>query len=379
MQHPFPYGTIVDGTHFVNRVKDLEKLSRTLANGVNTVLMSPRRWGKSSLIHALARKEAKNSSIKYCTIDLFAVRTEEGFYEALSNGIVKGVYSRTEQALQGISKWMGMMQPKVSVGQQPGQNFELSFDFRIQKPDPEKVLNLAEKIAREKNIRIVICIDEFQNIEYLDDSLAFQKLLRSYWQQHKKVTYLLYGSKRHMLSQLFEKQSWPFYRFGEVMYLEKIAAPEFQAYIVRQFRKHGKKITPRQANRIIDLMNNTPYHVQQFAHIVFDMCEKEVTDTLIEIDAIAELFQRNDQLYRRLFEQLSGMQINMIQVLAFEDTRPLNSSEVLTEYGLKSSGNVSRAMKGLEDKEIIDRFGKEIEFIDPGFKLWLRKRAGLSY
>lgn len=377
MKHPFIYGNVLGEQHFVNREKDIARLRKTLSDGVNVVLMAPRRWGKSSLVRALIHQEKNNAQVKYCHIDMFEIRSEEGFYEVLSRGIIKSIYNKTEQALQGISRWLGNIQPKMGISTQHGEGFELSFDFKFYKPDPEKILNLAEKIAREKNMRIVICIDEFQNIETLDNSLAFQKLLRAHWQQHQHVTYLLYGSKRHMLSQLFEKQSWPFYRFGEVIYLEKIPEKEFQQYILRQFRKHNKKISAPQARRIIQLMCNTPYHVQQFAHIVFNLCAAEVTDELIEKQAIEELFMRNDQLYRLQFEQLSGMQINMLQVLAFEEKRPHNSLEVLIEYGLKSSGNVSRALKGLEDKEVIDRFGPEIEFIDPGFKLWIRQRAGL--
>lgn len=377
MNPPFPYGGILDQHQIVDREKDIARLGKTLQDGVNTILMAPRRWGKSTLVKALMYQEARNPKVKYCHIDMFEIRTEEGFYEVLSRGIIKSVYSKAEQALNGIAQWLGNIQPKMGISTQHGEGFEMSFDFRFYKPDPEKILNLAEKIAKEKNIRIVICIDEFQNIETLDNSLAFQKLLRSYWQQHQHVSYLLYGSKRHMLSQLFEKQSWPFYRFGEVFYLEKIPEIEFQNYILRQFKKHNKKIRPAQARRIIQLMLNTPYHVQQFAHIVFNICKEEVSDELIEKQAIDELFMRNDQLYRQQFEQLSGMQINMLNVLAYEDKRPHNSTEVLMEYGLKSSGNVSRAMKGLEDKEVIDRFGPEIEFIDPGFKLWIRRRAGL--
>lgn len=377
MKHPFLYGGILEEQHFVNREKDIVRLGKTLEGGVNTILMAPRRWGKSSLVRALIKQEARNPRVKYCHIDMFEVRSEEGFYEILSREIIKSVYNKAEQALKGIAQWLGNIQPKMGINTHHGEGFDLSFDFKFYKPDPEKILNLAEKIAKEKNIRIVICIDEFQNIESLDNSLAFQKLLRSFWQQHQNVSYLLYGSKRHMLSQLFEKQSWPFYRFGEVFYLEKIPEKEFQNYILRQFKKHNKKISPSQARRIIQLMRNTPYHVQQFAHIVFTICGEEVTDELIEKQAIEELFMRNDQLYRLQFEQLSGMQINMLNVLAYEEKRPHNSVEVLMEYGLKSSGNVSRAMKGLEDKEVIDRFGPEIEFIDPGFKLWIRHRAGL--
>jgi uncharacterized protein len=91
-----------------------------------------------------------------------------------------------------------------------------------------EVLQLPEKIAAKKNINVVICIDEFQNIESFKDSLAFQKKLRTEWQHQQMVTYCLYGSKQQMMTSLFEKQSMPFYRFGDVIYLSKIKRKEWK-------------------------------------------------------------------------------------------------------------------------------------------------------
>jgi hypothetical protein len=81
-------------------------------------------------------------------------------------------------------------------------------------------INIPENIAKKKKLHLVICIDEFQNCESFKESKIFQQKLRAEWQHHHNVTYCLYGSRQHMMTELFEKQSNPFFKFGDVLYLK---------------------------------------------------------------------------------------------------------------------------------------------------------------
>ncbi|MFA7494393.1 MAG: hypothetical protein WCZ43_12895 [Proteiniphilum sp.] len=112
------------------------------------------------------------------------------------------------------------MVPKISFGADPMTDFTLSFDFSNTQLNSE-VLNLPQKIAKEKGVRIVVCLDEFQQVAEFDNALYFQRKLRSAWQLHQDITYCLYGSKKHLMTKLFSKQSMPFYKFGDVIYLQK--------------------------------------------------------------------------------------------------------------------------------------------------------------
>ena len=89
------------------------------------------------------------------------------------------------------------------------------------KKDPD-ILNLAEKIAQENNLRFVICIDEFQNISAFENPLDLQKKIRAHWQKHKYVSYCLYGSKRHMMIDVFTAPSIPFYKFEDILFLDPL-------------------------------------------------------------------------------------------------------------------------------------------------------------
>ena len=100
--------------------------------------------------------------------------------------------------------------------------FLFPLDWKEVKKGQDEILDLAENICKNKKIKVVVCIDEFQNIAFFDEPLAFQKKLRAHWQHHKQTSYCLYGSKRHLLMDIFSSQSMPFYKFGDVIFLEKI-------------------------------------------------------------------------------------------------------------------------------------------------------------
>ena len=126
----------------------------------------------------------------------------------------------------------------------------------------EEVLQLPEIIAKEKEIKIVVCIDEFQQIGDFPESLTFQKKLRSVWQHQSNVTYCLYGSKKHMMEKMFQNQSYPFYRFGDIFYLKKISEADWREYICRKFASSGKSISPELAGKICEITDRYSSYVQ---------------------------------------------------------------------------------------------------------------------
>ncbi len=99
------------------------------------------------------------------------------------------------------------------------------------KKDSDDILNLAEKTGRENNLRFIVCMDEFQNISELENPLNIQKKMRSLWQRHRNVSYCLFGSKRHMMMDVFTSPSMPFYKFGDIISLDKIALNDWIIFI----------------------------------------------------------------------------------------------------------------------------------------------------
>ena len=148
-----------------------------------------------------------------------------------------------------------------------------------------------------------MCIDEFQNINHFPHPVDFQRKLRAYWQQHNKVHYCLYGSKRHLMSQLFESWDLPFYRFGAVLYLKTISIDEWIPFVSNKFRKTGKSISATDIRTICMAMDNHSYYTQYAFQILWYISSNKVTATDVE-HTLMRLAEQNELQFQKVIESL---------------------------------------------------------------------------
>jgi len=372
METPFIFGKLASGDDFTDRTEEITRLKTNFLSGINTIIISPRRWGKSSLVEktALAIKE-ENDKIKIISIDLFNVRTEDDFYRNLAEQVIRGTATRLSEIQSFVKKFFKQWIPRISFSPDHLQEFSLGLNWEEVKKQPEEILDLPQKIAMAKGWKIILCIDEFQNISFYNDSLSFQKQLRSHWQRHQEVSYCLFGSKRHMLMNVFTSPSMPFFKFGDIMFLEKIKTSDWEQFITHRFKATGKNILPEQSIRIASLVENHPYYVQQLAQQCWLRCNKKMTDEVID-QSLEALTLQLGLLFQNLTESLSNMQVNYLQALINEETR-LSSNEMLKRYHLGTSANIIRIKNALGEKEIIDAINGKNEFLDPLYKIWLKR------
>jgi len=212
---PFRYGQVVEQDHFTNRTKEIELLKSNFQSSVNTVIISPRRWGKSSLVKkAVQQTRLKQDKYLICEIDLYKMRTEEDFYKMYAEAVVNASASFFDGLKEEVLKLLTGLVPTIQFNPGDMSQYTLSLDWQLVRKDPSALLDLPEKIAQKKGKQYVVCIDEFQNLGYFKDPIAFQKQLRASWQQHQHTCYCMYGSKRHMMMEVFTTNNMPFYQFG---------------------------------------------------------------------------------------------------------------------------------------------------------------------
>jgi uncharacterized protein len=369
MQSPFIYGKIAVGGTFTDRENEQKRLIKNIGSHINSILISPRRWGKSSLVARVGQTiEQKNTSMRFCFLDLFNVRSEQEFYIQLTREILRVSFSKWEERIESAKRLFKRITPKFSVGTDPVNDFSVSFDWEEVQKSSDEILDLPETISKKRKIQLVVCLDEFQNIGYFDNPLLFQKKLRAHWQHHTYATYCLYGSKRHMMTELFEEKSMPFYKFGDVMFLEKIPETYWAPFIRAGFKKTGKHIPENLAVRIAQEMENHPYFVQQFAHAVWSNTDKNCTDHDYD-SSLNSLLTQHGILFQREVDGLTNPQLNFLKALCNNITQ-FSAAETLQIYKLGTSGNVNRIKQSLVTKEVLDITPNRIEFIDPLFKLW---------
>ncbi|MCW0482673.1 AAA family ATPase [Gaoshiqia sediminis] len=372
MEAPFVFGKLAIEQNFTNREPEQERLVNNFSASVNTILISPRRWGKSSLVqHAANKALKKHKDLHFCFLDTFSVRTEEEFYQLLATEVLRASASKVEVVLENAGKFLGRFLPKISFSPDNQQSLSLSLDWKEVVRHPDDILNMAEKIAVEKGWKFVFCIDEFQNIAMFNDPLAFQKKLRSSWQKQQHVAYCLYGSKRHMLLEVFTNSSMPFYKFGDLIFLEKIKKKNWISFITGRFKDTNKLISKDNAALIADLADCHPYYVQQLAQQSWLRTENECTEANVR-EAHQGIVDQLSLLFQSKTDELTNSQINFLHAL-LQGVEKFSSKETLQNYQLGTSANIVRIKRTLENKEIIDIQGANISILDPMFRFWLEK------
>ncbi len=371
MEAPFIFGRIAVDENFTDREKETEHLANNFKSLINTVIISPRRWGKSSLVHRAANIATQSDKdIKVCTIDLFNVKTEEQFYTSLAGNLIRATATRWEEAVEDAKRFFSRLVPKISVGTGPGNEISFDFDWEEMKSNPDEILDLPERIAQSKGLKIVVCIDEFQNIAEFEDPLFFQRRLRAHWQRHEKVSYCLYGSKRHMMMDVFTNSSMPFYKFGDIFFLNKIDTEHYVPFICGRFSDTGKSITEDACRKIVSLADNHPFYVQQLSQLSW-LRTSEQCDTETVIKAHLSLVEQLSLLFSNLMETLTFQQTCYLHALIAGE-KSITAAETMHKYHISSATAASRSLKTLINRDVLDSSAGKISFQDPIFEYWLR-------
>ena len=371
-ENPFVFGKAVEGGFFTDRINDAEHLEANLTHGINTILISPRRWGKTSLVKKVMANVADREDVKIIYVDVFSCKSEYDFYQLLAKAIIQQTSTKIEEWMATAKEFLSKIITKVSFSPDSIQEYSLAFEFPGNDDAESDILQLPERIARKKNIRIVVCIDEFQQVAEFQDPLTFQKKLRSVWQHQQEVSYCLFGSKRHLMTEIFSDSSNPFYKFGDMIFLKKIPTDEWVPFICRKFSETGKTITEKQAERICEVTDDLSSYVQHLAWIVWYKAHPVVTNEMVNL-SVDELLEQNKVFFQREVEGLTGFQLNFLKALANGVSTGFSKKEVIRKYNLESSANVQGVKKSLQKKDLIDVDGQVVTFNDPIFKLWIKR------
>lgn len=373
----FVYGVAVSDYNFIGREQETKRLLDNFRGGINVILMSPRRLGKTSLVKHVCNKLDEEDIITVY-LDIFGCKSEYDFYNKLTAEVLKQTASKHELWLEEAKEFIYRLTPKISFSPEPNADFAISLGITPKTHTPEEVLGMAEKIAIKKGKRIVICIDEFQQIGEMANSKQIQARLRTVWQHQKQVSYCLFGSKHHLMSAIFLHRSMPFYQFGDIISLDKIATADWVEYIVSHFADGKRTISRALAEDICKFTENYSAYVQQLSWLVFT--QKEEGETVTEEDvkqAMNDLLATNEILFMQMIEPLSEYQLNFLRAIASGVTKDFGLSEVREEYKLGSYSNINRLKTVLLERDLIEKRGAETVMTDPVFAKWIKRKVML--
>lgn len=369
---PFKFGGVATtDEYFTDRVEETQRLVSNFENNINTILISPRRWGKTSLVKK-AISEISSEKIMVVFMDTFACRTENEFCNLFATAVLKQTSTKWEERVSNAKDFLARTSLRISMGNDPTADISFSIDLKNKERGLDEVLELPERIAQKNNRRVVVCIDEFQQIGEFTDSLAFQKRLRTVWQHQSSVSYCLFGSKKHLMNELFGRKDYPFYKFGDTIYLGKIGTADWVAYICERFCQTGKEISEELAEQICLSVENHSYYVQQLSWLVWSYTSKVATRRELDL-ALQDIIVQNGPLFEKQTEDLTAYQLNFLRAITDGVQESLASQEVIERYNLNTSSNVAAIKTALIKKELIDIEGDRVVMTDPIMPHWMRQ------
>ena len=370
MEKPFVFGKPVDGKYYIGRNAEMTRLKANFEAGINTIIISPRRWGKTSLVKTVAG-QVKSKEKRIIFFDIFSIRSEYDFYNQISAAVLAQTASKIDEWKETAKGFIERLTPKINLSPDPTNEMSFSLGITPKTHTPEEVLNLAEVIAQRKGIELIICIDEFQQIGEIPASLSVQKKMRSVWQHQEHVSYCLFGSKMNMMTTLFGRKSYPFYKFGELFYLPTIPETEWATYIEERFRAGGKSITSGAVSLICSLVELNSSYVQQLAWNTYVNTEKQATEDTVR-QSFEDLVEQNAPAFIQQTESLTGYQLNFLRALMAGHTRDFGLQAVRDEFNLGSPSNIARLKKAMIQKELVELESDGYHIGDPVFRYWLK-------
>ena len=217
MKNPFVYGEAVSGENFTDREKEIRELIRDLSSTERIFLISPRRYGKTSLI-LKALEKLKVMGFYTAYIDLYKVTSLQNFLEIYAREIVRAVESKIEKMFNFLKKTLPGLRPKISM--QPDGTTTIGIEHIPKTEDVikflDQVYDLPQQLAEKKKKPFIVVFDEFQEIVNLNGD-SIEKVMRASFQHHDKVGYLFAGSKRHILYDMVSNPDRAFYKMGRII------------------------------------------------------------------------------------------------------------------------------------------------------------------
>ena len=356
--NPFKFGTVVDEPFFINRKEELAKIDSLLNSENHIIIISPRRYGKTSLI----RKALKESERRNIFLDMQLVMSVEDFAAQL----LKRVYRISSLSrLKSLIKSFRVI-PALNVNPVTG---EVDVSFRPSQGEMvplEDVLNLIEKLGSELR-RITVALDEFQEIFRIDKGL--DRMLRSILQNHKNVNYIFSGSSVSIIQEIFENKKSPFYHFAYLIPLKMISEEDFSEFLEDRFCEMTKQ-SQSISSEILEETSSHPYYTQQLAFVVWEILVRSgYSDDIIQ-KAVNEILQNHDNDYERLWHGFNRTDMKVLIGLAASELEPL-SNEFSMRFNAGPDSTIYSSLQRLTKKGIVVKYDSSYIFDDPFFMRWI--------
>jgi hypothetical protein len=373
--NPFRFGALALDDDFTNRAAEIRELTRDARNGQDVVLYAPRRYGKSSLIWRVAQ-ELIASRVLVAQIDLMTTPTPAKFAERLAKTIHDDLATPLFRAKERLRVFSGLrVTPTVTIDPDDGSpTFSFSAAVRREDIDDtiERLLELPGRLAADRKRKVVLVLDEFQEVVDIDPTLP--KMMRAVFQQQPEVAHFYLGSRRHMIRRIFSDANEPFWRSAKQMDLDVIAPADFRSHIERRFADTGRRVDEPALEAILGITHGHPYATQELCYFTWHQTPARGTATAERVARALDGVLRSEHSHFSLaWSKASSVQRTVLLALAREPGHVL-ASEYRARHGLPAPSSVQKALEALERDELVARRRGHVTISEPFLAEWLMRQ-----
>ncbi|HEX9017350.1 MAG TPA: ATP-binding protein [Chloroflexota bacterium] len=375
MDNPFRYGSVVSGVQFVGRKRELAELEIDLRSGQNVVLFAPRRYGKTSLVLAVA-EQLRAQGVLVAYYDMIGAPSKIMLANGLATAMYRDLVGVRDRAWRRVGDFFAKrsFSIKISIGPEGTPAVDLGLAERPRDVDYalQRLLEIPQQVARDGH-RVVVILDEFQEAPGLDAHLPGE--IRSVWQMQRDVSHVFLGSKRHMMTRIFTDINEPMYRMAKSIVLGPIDRDSLVAFIRGRFSATEQRIEDAGVDRILEITECHPYDTQQLCHFAWNLAilEKAVVTPVLVDRAVMEVLAADNARYTELWSRLTTHQRRVLAALvASGGTTSIYSEGYRREYALGAASSVQRSTRALQEQGLVDEVSPgEYQVPENFLRVWI--------
>jgi hypothetical protein len=378
--NPFVYGEIVSAAAFADRDEERARLAADLAAGQKVFLISPRRYGKSSLVRDVMRGLARQN---FLTVEVTVAASSSyiGFLEAYAHALV-AADTPASRLRRWATELLGAIRPEFRMDADPTgrAKFALAFPAVRTARDAARVaaevFALPARIAAARKQRMAVALDEFQTIAAFDGGTV-EHALRAAVQDQRQVGYVFSGSEPSLMERMLGPRR-PFYKAGPVMRLQKINAQDFAVFIESRFQGSGVRPEAGLGEAIVDLAANVPYDVQRLAHETWDDVKAAGRKAASVEDlhlTLTRLLGEQQTVFEESWQRLTLPQRAVLRAVVIEEGKEVMSADVRARHRLPGTSTVQAALAALLRQDIITKDQGRYVAVDSIYREWVARKT----
>ncbi len=373
MDNPFVTKGYAGPEYFCDRIEETKKMVDLTTNGNNIALISPRRVGKTDLIHHCFQQTEIKEKFHTFHIDIYATTSITDFVNVFGRTILEELKPKGRSAWEGFLNMLRSIRSEISFDINNNPTWSLGLGDIS---NPTTTLDEIFSYLNQADKPCLIAIDEFQQIVKYPNGTNIEAMLRTYIQKCVNATFIFAGSQRHLMGEIFTSPSRPFYQSVLIMNLQPISMDKYIEFAQMQFRKYGKEIEAEAVAEVYTQFDAVTSCIQRTLNILFlqtlpgNVCTQEMVANGIRY--ILELFS---ETYETLLEKIPEKQREVFIAIAKEGrAKSITGKNFIKKYHLQTASVVTAATRSLLEKDFITQTKDEYTVYDPFFARWLKER-----